>query len=97
MIIFSYNTLREFAASHPDVEDALNNWYRIVSKANFSNFSEVRSFFNSVDCVGNDLYIFNIKGNSYRLAALIHFNVRTVYIKFIGTHKQYDKLDVRSL
>jgi mRNA interferase HigB len=97
MIIFSSNTIREFNELHPDAADALNNWRRIVSKTSFSNFAQVRSFFNSVDAVGNDLYVFNIRGNRYRLIALMHFNVRTVYIRFIGTHKQYDKLDVKSL
>jgi mRNA interferase HigB len=97
MIIFSTSTLRAFIELHPDIEDALNNWRAIVTKASFSNFSEIRNLFNSVDAVGNDLYVFNIRGNHYRLIARIHFNVRTVYIRFIGTHSEYDKLDVKAL
>jgi mRNA interferase HigB len=97
MIIFSTNTFRAFIELHPDIEDALNNWRAIVTKASFSNFSEIRNLFNSVDAVGNDLYVFNIRGNHYRLIARIHFNVRTVYIRFIGTHSEYDKLDVKAL
>ncbi len=53
---------------------------------------EVKQTFNSVDSMGNDRYVFDIKGNHYRLIALIIFNVRTVYILFIGTHKEYDKV-----
>ncbi|MCE7040155.1 type II toxin-antitoxin system HigB family toxin [Dyadobacter sp. CY312] len=97
MIIFSYKTIRDFCDIYAETSDALNNWYTIVSKANFSNFNDLRLMFNSVDAVGNDLYVFNIKGNHYRLIARIHFNVRTVYIKFVGTHKQYDKLDLTKL
>ena len=47
---------------------------------------------NSVDAIGNDRYVFNIRGNHYRLIALIFFDVRTVYIRFVGTHNDYDKL-----
>lgn len=68
-----------------------------MSRGDFANFNELRLMFNSVDAVGNDLYVFNIKGNQYRLITRIHFNVRTVYIKFVGTHKQYDKLDITKL
>jgi mRNA interferase HigB len=53
--------------------------------------------FGYVDAVGNDLYVFNIKGNEYRLIARIIFRVRTVYIKFIGTHKEYDKVNLDDL
>ena len=94
MILFSYKTVKDFSEKYPDSTDALNTWYTILEKADLSNFNELRTIFNSADGVGNDLYVFNIKGNHYRLVARIHFNVRTIYIKFVGTHKQYDKLDI---
>ena len=53
--------------------------------------------FNSVDAVGNDLYVFNIKGNEYRLIVRIIFRVRTIYIKFISSHKEYDKVKLGDL
>jgi mRNA interferase HigB len=53
----------------------------------------MKKTFNSVDVVGNDRYVFNIKGNSYRLVAMIFFDIRTIYIRFIGTHSEYDKID----
>ena len=94
MVVISYKTIREFGEAHQDVTDALNNWYTIMDKSDFANFNELRMVFNSVDAVGDDLYIFNIKGNHYRLVARIIFTVRTVFIKFIGTHKEYDKIDL---
>lgn len=97
MVVISYRTIREFSDQHEDVEDALGNWYTIVKKTDFANFNELRAIFNSVDAVGNDLYVFNIKGNNYRLIARIKFRIRTVYIKFIGTHKEYDKVDLSKL
>jgi mRNA interferase HigB len=97
LVVISYRTIREFTEKHSDVEDQLNNWYVIAEQADWANFNEVRQMFGSVDAVGRDLYVFNIKGNSYRLIVRIIFRVRTIYIKFIGTHKQYDKVNLDSL
>lgn len=93
MVVISYKVIREFSENHKDAQDALNNWYLIMQKSDFANFNELRKIFNSVDAVGNDRYVFNIRGNNYRLIALIHFDVRTVYILFVGTHAEYDKID----
>lgn len=97
MVVISYRTIREYTDLHKDVEDQLNNWYVIAEKSDWANFNEVRQMFNSADAVGNDLYVFNIKGNTYRLIVRIIFRVRTIYIKFIGTHKEYDKLNLDDL
>lgn len=97
MVIISYKTIREYTDRRKDVEDQLNNWYTITEKSDWANFNEMRQIFNSVDSVGNDLYVFNIKGNDYRLIVRIIFRVRTIYIKFIGTHKEYDKVDLDDL
>jgi len=97
VVIISYRTIREYTDRHTDVEDQLNNWYILVEKSDWANFNEMRQLFNSVDAVGNDLYVFNIKGNAYRLIVRIIFRVRTVYVKFIGTHKEYDKVNLAEL
>ncbi|ASS49371.1 MAG: addiction module toxin RelE [Candidatus Fluviicola riflensis] len=81
------------APRHADSIDALNKWYAETKNADWGNFTEIKKTFNSVDAVGNDRYVFNIKGNKYRLVVLIFFDVRTMYIRFIGTHKEYDKID----
>ena len=59
--------------------------------------ADVKNEFNHVDFVGNDRYVFNIKGNKFRLVAIIHFNIRTLYIRFIGTHTEYDKIDCKNI
>lgn len=97
MVVISYRKIREFSLKHADAVDALNNWYRISERSNWSNFKEINEIFNSVDFVGNDRYVFNIRGNRYRLIALIHFNIRTVYILFVGTHSEYDKVDASTI
>ena len=61
--------------------------------SDFANFNEMRTIFNSVDAVGNDRYVFNIKGNNFRLIALINFRGRTIYVLFVGTHSEYDKIN----
>ncbi|HTE33184.1 MAG TPA: type II toxin-antitoxin system HigB family toxin [Chryseolinea sp.] len=95
--MISYRTIREYADWRKDVEDQLNNWYTITEKSDWANFNEMRQIFNSVDAVGNDLYVFNIKGSAYRLIVRIIFRVRTIYIKFIGTHKEYNKVNLDDL
>jgi mRNA interferase HigB len=92
MVVISYGLIREFSTKHANAKDALNNWYRLAIKANWSNFHDIKEMFNSVDAIGNDRYVFNIKGNDFRLVVLIIFDVRTVLIRFIGTHAEYDKL-----
>ncbi|MBK8920631.1 MAG: type II toxin-antitoxin system HigB family toxin [Saprospirales bacterium] len=94
MVIISKAILREFGMLHPDAIEALNTWYAIVKAADWSNFSDIRQGFNSVDYVGNDRFVFNIRGNRYRLVVMIFFDIRTVYIRFIGTHNEYGGVDV---
>jgi len=97
MVVISYGTLREFYEEYPDSEDALNNWYRATLAADWSNFHEMKRLFNSVDAVGNDRFVFNIRGNNYRLVAMIFFDIRTVFIRFIGLHREYDKIDCSTI
>lgn len=97
MVIITKSKLYEFAVIHNDVKDALDDWYRKSKNADWTNFQDIKRTFNSVDGIGNDRYIFNIKGNKYRLVAMIHFNRRTLYIRFIGTHAEYDKIDSETI
>lgn len=97
MVIISKTSIKQFKLKHPDAADAIENWYQLTKKADWSKFSEVKQTFNSVDAVGNDRYVFNIKGNQYRLIALIIFRKRTVFILFIGTHAEYDKVNASTI
>ncbi len=93
MVIISKTIIKNFSKQHIDAEVALQNWYKEAKNADWKNFTEVKRSFNTVDSVGNDRYVFDIKGNHYRLITLIIFKARTVFILFIGTHKEYDKLN----
>jgi mRNA interferase HigB len=97
MVIISKAIIRDFIILHDDAEGSLENWYELTANADWKNFNEMKNTFNSVDAVGNDRYVFNIKGNNYRLIALIVFRVRTVFILFIGTHREYDKINASTV
>ena len=97
MVIISHKAIRQFAIEHPKLLPALERWYNINVKASWSDFGEMKKQFNSVDAVGDGLFVFNIKGNDCRLIARIIFKTRIVFIRFIGTHKEYDLLNIQEL
>lgn len=97
MVIISYGTLRDFYLKHPDSKDALNNWYRLTLQADWSSYHEMKEMYSSVDAVGNDRFVFNIRGNTYRLVTMIFFDIRTIYVRFIGLHKEYDRINVSEI
>ena len=92
MVIISKSTLNKYGEGYPESKEALLNWYLKVKGDNSSNFHELKTTFNSIDAVGNNRYVFNIKGNRYRLIALIIFETRTLFILFVGTHEDYNKI-----
>jgi mRNA interferase HigB len=87
--------LRNFTTKHPTSESSLNAWYKIVKNTDFSNFNDLKATFPNADVVknaqGKSLTVFNIHGNEVRLIAAIHYNTKTVYIRNILTHADYDK------
>ena len=100
MVIISKTILAEFGVKHNDSVEALNKWYADTKMANWKSISDVKQSFNSVDYVdyvGNDRYVFNIKGNKYRLVVMMFFDIRTVFIRFIGTHAEYDKVNCSTI
>lgn len=97
MRIITFARICEFSKKHPDADIALRDWYTQTKSSAWGNFSDVRKTFNSVDLVGNRRFAFNIRGNRYRLVAIILFQIQTVYIRFIGTHTEYDKMDCNNI
>ena len=97
MRIFTELALKEFAERNPSSKTALQVWCKVVRKSEWRSLSDIKDTFNSVDYVGNQRFVFNIKGNEYRLVAVVKFSIGFVYIRFIGTHKDYDKIDCKSI
>ena len=97
MNIVSHKRLADCYNLHPDAELGLQLWYKIASAAKWKCFADIKKDFNSVDSIGNQRYVFNIKGNNYRLVVVIQFVHQYIYIRFVGTHAQYDKIDCKTI
>lgn len=92
MRIFTEQALKEYAEENPSSRVAIQEWVAKVKRSEWKCFADVKSTFNSVDNVGNQHYVFNLKGNDYRLIVVIKFTIKFVYVRFIGTHAEYDKI-----
>lgn len=93
MKIINAAKLYEFAFEMPDAESAINRWVQIVTDSNWSNHHDLKSTFHSADYVGNSRYVFNLRGNHFRLVAVVVFFAGFIDVRFIGKHKDYDKID----
>lgn len=93
MRIFTEQALKKYAEKHPDSKTALQEWVSSVRKSKWTCFADIKKQYNSVDSIGNQHYVFNIKGNNHRLVVVIKFTIQFVYVRFIGTHKEYDKIN----
>ncbi len=93
MRVIAISTLKECWTRHPDSEQALKEWYIKTERAQWESFNDMRKDSNSVDYVKNQRYVFNIKGNNYRLVAAVKFTPKLVYIRFIGTHQEYERIE----
>ncbi len=93
MQIVAKKTIVAFWAVHPRAQSPLETWHVTVKKAAWTGPADVRATYNSADFVGDNRVIFNIGGNNYRLVAHINYQFKTVLIKFIGTHREYDKIN----
>lgn len=91
MRVFSRSTLKQFYEKHEDCKEQLLTWHKITANAKWNGIKDIKNYFNSVDCVKDNLFIFNIKGNKYRLVVDFNFRLQFAFIKFIGTHAEYDK------
>ncbi|MFP7754231.1 type II toxin-antitoxin system HigB family toxin [Thermodesulfobacteriota bacterium B35] len=90
MHVITRKRLVDFAAKHPDCATALDSWYRIVKHTRFAGFVELRATFPSADQVYG-LTVFNIGGNKVRLIAAIHYNTQKIFIRYVLTHKEYER------
>jgi mRNA interferase HigB len=92
MRIITYKAIEDYAKLHASAKIALDEWYINTEQCQWNCFADMKQIFNSVDSIGNKRYVFNIKGNSYRLVVLVLFVQKIVYIRFIGTHNEYDRI-----
>ena len=93
MVILSYKPIQDFTIVHLVAKSSLDEWFVKCETYQWKNFHEMKQTFNSVDAIGSDRYIFDIGGNKYSVIVLIHFKVRTMYIKWVGTHSDYNNIN----
>lgn len=97
MRILSRGTLKAFWVKHADSEQPLKSWFKDVRRAQWKNPHDVKIDYKTASILKNGRVVFNIAGNKYRLITEINYAFGRVFIKFIGTHKEYDKIDVQTV
>ena len=97
MRIYSKNTLRAFWERHTESEQALRAWYREVEQADWATPAQVRERFLNASIVGNNRVVFRIRGNNYRLVVEIFYPGRKMFVRFIGTHAEYDRINAEEV
>ena len=97
MRVIAKRTLREFWETHPDSKQQLLAWYRETLKLEWDSPNEIKQSYASASILKNSRVVFNICGNKYRLVVEINYNRKWLFIRFVGTHKEYDKINVNTV
>lgn len=97
MRIIALKTLRAFWEKHSAARQALQAWYHDAKHATWKTPADIKAVYRNASVVENNRVVFNIKGNQYRLVVAIQYQFGIVYIRFVGTHQEYDKIDVTTV
>lgn len=97
MRIIALKTLKDFWVEEPESEEALKSWYKEASSALWKSPSEIKEQYRSASILKDSRVVFNICGNNYRLIVKINYKFGMVYIRFVGTHKEYDKINAEEV
>lgn len=95
--IIARKTLLDFCRAYPDAAQALMEWYYEMLAHEFKSFQELKAVYRNCSIVGDDRVVFNIAGNKFRLIVRVVFSFKTIQVKWFGTHKEYDEIDVRTI
>ncbi len=97
MRVIAVSSLRNFWLRHPDAEQPLKSWFHEAMNAAWTQPADIKAHYRSASVLKNRRVVFNIKGNDYRLVVAIAYKLQIVYVKFVGTHKQYDAIDAETI
>ena len=97
MRVIAKKILRDFWIKHPDCEQQLKSWYKEAEHASWKNMNQIKKDYPSASILADNRVVFNIKGNNYRLIVRINFYYQMVWIRFIGTHANYNKIDATKI
>ena len=89
--------LREFWGKHPAAQQPLQAWYFDVKHSRRESPADIKNIYRNASFLAGNRVVFNIKGNKYRVIAAVQYNFGIVYIRFVGTHKAYDKIDAATI
>jgi len=95
--IFAKSTLREYWENYPDTEQYLKTWYDTAMSSEWKTPNDVKQTYANASILKDSRVVFNIKGNSYRLVVKLNFEKQWIFIRFIGTHPEYDKIDANTI
>lgn len=95
--VIAKKVLRDFWSKHPDCEQQLKAWYQEAEKARWKSFNQLKKEYPSASILNDNRVVFNIKGNTYRLIVKFNLDYQICWIRFIGTHTAYDKIDANSI
>lgn len=93
MRVIARKTLRDFWAKHPDCEQQLKAWYQEAEDAKWKSPKDIKRDYPSASILAGNRIVFNIKGNHYRLIVRVNYDYGMVWIRFVGTHAAYEKID----
>ena len=97
MRIIAISTLRDFWEKHPDSQIPLRAWYAFASRAQWTSPKDIKQAYGSASFTANNRVVFNIKGNDYRLVVMVRYDKGLLFLRFVGTHAQYDKINVLTI
>ncbi len=97
MRVVAVSTLRDFWQRYPDAEQPLKAWYEEATTATWTQSADIKAQYRSASVLKNRRVVFNIKGNDYRLIVAVAYKLQVVYVKFVGTHKEYDAVDAETI
>ena len=97
MQIVAITTLQTFWEKHPDAKVSLQAWYALASRAGWKSPSDIKAAYRHASFIAYERVVFNIKGNDYRLVVLVRYGQGLMFIRFVGSHSQYNKIDVSTI
>ncbi len=97
MRVIAVSTLKSFWEKHPDAEQTLKAWYEEAAQAAWTQPADIKAMYRNASVLKNRRVVFNIKGNDYRLIVAVAYKLQIVYVKFIGTHKEYDQVNAETV
>jgi mRNA interferase HigB len=97
MRVISRKTLIDYWTENPRAEQPLKSWYAEAKEADWNDTHDVKAQYGNASIVGNNRVVFNIAGNNFRLVVAIHYDMGIIFIRFVGTHAEYDRIDAEAV